>query len=199
MENVVHGISSELIACMLTYPLSTIKTNAQIGKQIPFGKGLYRGLGWCLLTELANAIVFYSVFNKDKPLQKSIIGSSIGIGLSYPMNVRRKLLQVGKSAVVKNPYKGLPIALFNGVPGVSINFTLREHLNEKFPQNKYLNGIISTATSIISTHPLDTLSTCIATRSPVKGLLKFTGFKERFLEKNLTIGLKMILLSFFQK
>jgi hypothetical protein len=169
MEQVVHGITAELLACILTYPLSTIKTNAQIGKVFPnkVGLNLYRGLGWCILTELTNAVIFYSVFNSNSPLKRSIIGSSAGICASYPMNVRRKLLQVGKKAVIKNQYKGLSIALFNGVPGVSINFTLREKLNEKFPENKYINGLISTAISIISTHPLDTLSTCIATRSPV--------------------------------
>jgi hypothetical protein len=203
MENVIYGITAEFISCILTYPLSTIKTNSQIRKSIVIKSGidLYRGIGWSILTELTNAVIFYSIYmgNGTNPLKRSIIGSSIGICASYPMNVKRKLAQIGKSGNVRNPYKGLPIALFNGVPGVSINFTLREKLNEHFPQNKYINGLISTAVSIISTHPLDTLSTCIATRTPIKNILSsslFTGFRERFLEKNLTIGSKMLILSF---
>uniref|UniRef100_A0A6C0I8D5 Mitochondrial carrier protein n=1 Tax=viral metagenome TaxID=1070528 RepID=A0A6C0I8D5_9ZZZZ len=197
MKQVFNGISAELFAAVLTYPLNTIKTNSQIGRPVKFGfKNLSRGLGWCVLSEITNALLFYSIFDKDKPLKTSIIGSTLGICASYPFNTKRKLAQVGKSFLkLNNYYYGIEMALINGVPGVSLNFTLREHLNRKFQKNKKINGIISTSTSLIATHPLDTLSTCLATRTPVGNIFKFNGFLQRFLEKNLTISTKMLFLS----
>jgi hypothetical protein len=135
-DQVFNGIKAELISAVLTYPLNTLKTNYQVGKIVrPGFKNLTKGLHWCLLTELANALVFYSVFENIKeskgPLIASVIGSGAAICTSYPLNVRRKLAQVGKSMVIKNNYFGLHIALFNGVPGVTINYTLREKFMNK--------------------------------------------------------------------
>jgi hypothetical protein len=202
-KKVLNGIISELVSATLTYPLNTLKINSQIGKKIIFGKNLINGIHWCLITEAINAVFFYSIFNgftklqTINPLLRSSMGSTIAILNSYPWNVRRKLSQVGKQINIKNNYNGLEIALVNGVPGVAINFTMREHLKEKLPNElKPLSGIISTMISIIATHPLDTLSTCVATRTPIKlvDCMKYSGFKERFIEKNITIGTKMIIL-----
>jgi hypothetical protein len=205
-DQVFNGIKAELISAVLTYPLNTLKTNSQVGKIVrPGFKNLTKGLHWCLLTELANALVFYSVFENIKeskgPLIASVIGSSAAICTSYPLNVRRKLAQVGKSMVIKNNYFGLHIALFNGVPGVTINYTLREKFMNKCenPKLKPFCGVLSSAISIVATHPLDTISTCIATRSPFKWCYIFNGFKHRFIEKNLTIGSKMLLLGHLNK
>ena len=205
-DQVFNGISAELISAVLTYPLNTIKTNSQIGNIIkPSFKNLTRGIHWCLLTELANAVIFYTIFENTKntkgPLAASIIGSTAAICTSYPLNVRRKLAQVGKSIVLKNNYSGIHIALFNGVPGVTINYTIREKLLKKCedPRLKPLCGLLSGAISIVATHPLDTISTCIATRSPFKWCYIFNGFKHRFIEKNLTIGSKMLLLGHLNK
>jgi hypothetical protein len=202
-KQVLNGIISELISATLTYPLNTLKINTQVGRNVIIGKNLISGIKWCLLTEAISAVFFYSIFSgitkllSINPLIRSSVGSTIAILNSYPYNVRRKLEQVGKKITVTNKYKGLPIALINGVPGVAINFTIREHLKEKLPNDlKPLSGVISTMISIIATHPLDTLSTCVATRSPIRlvDCLKYSGFKERFIEKNITIGSKMIIL-----
>ena len=205
-DRVFNGISAELISAVLTYPLNTIKTNSQIGNIIKPGfKNLTRGIHWCLLTELANAVIFYTIFENTKntkgPLAASIMGSTVAICTSYPLNVRRKLAQVGKSIVLKNNYSGLHVALFNGVPGVTINYTVREKLLKKCEDSKLkpLCGVLSSAISIVATHPLDTISTCIATRSPFKWCYIFNGFKHRFIEKNLTIGSKMLLLGHLNK
>ena len=155
-----------------------------------------------MITEIISSIFFYSIFNGFTKLQilhpivRSSIGSTLAIINSYPYNVRRKLLQVGKSINNINN-KGLPISLLNSVPGVTINFTIREHLKEKLPNDlKPLSGLLSTMLSIVATHPLDTLSTCVVTRTPIKLIdcLKYSGFKERFVEKNITIGSKMLIL-----
>jgi hypothetical protein len=154
---------------------------------------------------LANAVIFYSVFENTKntkgPLAASIMGSTAAICTSYPLNVRRKLAQVGKSIVLKNNYSGLHVAIFNGVPGVTINYTIREKLLKKCEDSKLkpFCGVLSSAISIVATHPLDTISTCIATRSPFKWCYIFNGFKHRFIEKNLTIGSKMLLLGHLNK
>jgi hypothetical protein len=207
MKEVFNGVSAELLAAIIMYPLNTLKTNSQIGKTIikPNIKNLSRGIGWCIITELINAVVFYSIFENIKQkkgaLFGSILGSSAAISLSYPLNVRRKLLQVGKPIQIKNNYKGFFVGLFNGVPGTSINFTLRENFIEKCENKKLkpLCGLISTAISVVVTHPLDTISTCIATRSPFKMNYILNGFKERFFEKNLTIGTKMLVLGYLNK
>ena len=202
-KQVLNGVISELVSATLTYPLNTIKINTQIGRKVILGKNLISGIKWCLLTEAISAIFFYSIFNgitklqSINPLLRSSVGSTIAILNSYPYNVRRKLSQVGKQINTTDKYKGLSIALINGVPGVAINFTVREHLKEKLPNDlKPISGILSTMISIIATHPLDTLSTCVATRTPVKLIdcMKYSGFKERFIEKNITIGTKMVIL-----
>jgi hypothetical protein len=205
-DRVFNGISAELISAVLTYPLNTIKTNSQIGNIIKPGfKNLTKGIHWCLLTELANAVIFYTIFENTKnnkgPLAASIMGSTVAICTSYPLNVRRKLAQVGKSTVLKNNYSGLHVAIFNGVPGVTINYTIREKLLKKCEDSKLkpFCGVLSSAISIVATHPLDTISTCIATRSPFKWCYIFNGFKHRFIEKNLTIGSKMLLLGHLNK
>jgi hypothetical protein len=107
----------------------------------------------------------------------------------------------GKSIVLKNNYSGLHVAIFNGVPGITINYTIREKLLKKCENSKLkpLCGVLSSAISIVATHPLDTISTCIATRSPFKWCYIFNGFKHRFIEKNLTIGSKMLLLGHLNK
>lgn len=206
-KQVLNGIISELISATLTYPLNTLKINTQVGRNVIIGKNLISGIKWCLLTEAINAVFFYSIFNgftklqSINPLIRSSVGSTVAILNSYPYNVRRKLEQVGKKITVTNKYKGLPIALVNGVPGVAINFTVREHLKEKLPNDlKPLSGILSTMISIIATHPLDTLSTCVATRTPIRlvDCMKYSGFKERFIEKNITIGTKMVILELLQ-
>ena len=193
-----NGICSEIISATITYPLNTIKINSQVGRIIkPTIKNLYRGYKWCLITELTSAFIFYSIFENLKtnrgPLCGSILASSAAISASHPFNTRRKLLQIGK--IGKFSYKGVGIGLFNGVPGNAINFTIRENLMHSFNSNP-LCGLFSSAISIIATHPLDTLSTCISTGCPYKNNTFFRGLGQRFLEKNLTIGSKMLLLGF---
>jgi hypothetical protein len=62
-----------------------------------------------------------------------------------------------------------------------------------------ISGYLSSIISIISTHPLDTISTCVATRTPVQQVNVFNGFKERFFEKQLTIGCKMLFMEFLNQ
>jgi hypothetical protein len=204
-DEVINGMSAEILAAIITYPLNTIKTNSQIGQIIkPSFRNLSKGFHWCLLTELVNSLIFYSIFEHNKkkkgPLIASTLGSSTAIITTYPLNTRRKLAQVGKSTNITNNYKGVRIGLFNGVPGNVINFTLREKFMEKSSKElKPFCGLLSTAISIVATHPLDTLSTCIATRSPFNFKNIFNGFTQRFVEKNLTIGSKMLILNYFNK
>jgi hypothetical protein len=221
-KKILGGVSAELISSSITYPLNTLKINSQIGKKIsiiPNGSRntwnsmntwkksriLTRGFGWSVLTEIINGLIFYSIFENFKKehgaLKTSILGSTAAICCSHPFNSKRKILQVGKQVRnTRNLYNGLGIALINSVPGHSINFTLREFFKEKLPdQLKPIGGLLSTAISLVITHPLDTLSTRVITRSPLKGinLLNYNGFGERFLEKNITIGSKMVLLDLF--
>jgi hypothetical protein len=124
-KRIRNGICAELLSAAITYPLNTIKTNAQVNRTLP-RCNLYKGFYWCILSEFINSFIFYTVFEKYKdqpPLVRSSIGSVLGITASYPFNTRRKLTQIGKSININNNYKGLNVALFNGVPGVTINFT----------------------------------------------------------------------------
>ena len=215
-KKILGGVSAELICSSITYPLNTLKINSQIGKKIsiiPHGfrntcknsRILTRGFGWSILTEIINGIIFYSIFENFKKehgaLKTSILGSTAAICCSHPFNSKRKILQVGKQVRnTRNLYNGLGMGIINSVPGHSINFTLREFFKEKLPDRlKPIGGLLSTALSLVITHPLDTLSTRVITRSPLKGinLLNYNGFSERFLEKNITIGSKMMLLEFF--
>lgn len=191
-----NGVCSEIISATITYPLNTIKTNSQIGKIIkPTIRNLYKGYKWCLITELTSAFIFYSIFENLKKnrgaLHGSILASGAAISVSHPLNTRRKLMQIGKQG--NFTYKGVGVGLFNGVPGNAINFTLKEIFSEKYNSHP-LCGIVSSAISIFITHPLDTLSTCVSTGCPYKNNTLFRGFRQRFLEKNLTIGSKMLLL-----
>jgi hypothetical protein len=208
-KKILGGVSAELISNIITYPLNTMKINSQVGKNIKLtcknSKILTRGFGWSILTEIINGLIFYSIFENFKkehgPLKTSILGSTAAICCSHPFNSKRKILQVGKQVRnTRNLYNGLGISLVNSVPGHSINFTLREFFKEKLPERfKPIGGLLSTALSLVITHPLDTLSTRVITRSPLKGinLLNYNGFGERFLEKNITIGSKMVLLDLF--
>jgi hypothetical protein len=66
-SKVFNGIVSELIAATLSYPLNTIKTNSQIGKKIIIGKNLtplFRGIHWCLLTEIINSVSLQAYIRK---------------------------------------------------------------------------------------------------------------------------------------
>jgi len=215
-KKILGGVSAELICSSITYPLNTLKINSQIGKKIsiiPNGfrntcknsRILTRGFGWSVLTEIINGLIFYSIFENFKKehgaLKTSILGSTAAICCSHPFNSKRKILQVGKQVRnTRSLYNGLGIAVVNSVPGHSINFTLREFFKERLPdQLKPIGGLLSTAISLVITHPLDTLSTRVITRTSLKGinLLNYNGFGERFLEKNITIGSKMVLLDLF--
>lgn len=208
-KKILGGVSAELISSSITYPLNTLKINSQVGKKISItfknSRILTRGIGWSVLTEIINGLIFYSIFENFKKehgaLKTSVVGSTAAICCSHPFNSRRKILQVGKQVrSTQNLYNGLGIALINSVPGHATNFTLREFFKEKLPDRlKPIGGLLSTALSLVITHPLDTLSTRVITRTPLRGinLLNYNGFGERFLEKNITIGSKMMLLEFF--
>ena len=206
---IMNGVSAELLSSSITYPLNTIKINSQVGKSFKLNiKNLSRGFGWSLITELTSALIFYSIFEnlkeKHGPLKGSIVGSVLATSMSYPFNVKRKLIQIRKNVNIplNEVYKGVNVALINSVPGTVINFTLREIFKEKLPDHlKPISGLLSTAISLVTTHPLDTISTRVATRTPIRLVecLNYNGFKERFFEKNLTIGGKMVLLDLFNK
>jgi hypothetical protein len=211
IKKVIHGISAEIISGSITFPLNTLKTNLQIGNKICHKSiNLFRGYKWFFISESVNALIFYSLFEgynylkKLNPLARGIMSSSLSICCSYPFNMRRKISQIGKKNIITNTihdnYKGVYVSLFNSVPGVTINYSTREILSRNVPDNlKIFISLFSTALSIALTHPLDTLSTCITTRTPINiyQIITYKGFNERFLEKNLTIGSKMILLDMF--
>ena len=207
-NKVINGISAELLSASITYPLNTIKTNFQVGKNIKLNfKNLSKGFGWCIITELTSALIFYSIFEHLKynhgSVKASIIGSTISTFTSYPLNVRRKTSQIGKKIIYNSlteNYKGLKIGLINSIPGTVINFSLRDYFKEVLPEHlKPFGCLLSTAISLIATHPLDTLSTCVSTRTPIKLIdcINYRGFRERFFEKNINIGGKMLLLESF--
>ena len=170
---VLHGVIAEVISTTLSYPLNTLKTNSQVLKTIkPTLSNLTRGFKYSLATEVVNSLIFYSLFEKlpfANPFIRSSLGSTLAIAATYPLNVKRKLAQVGKCIKVKNLYSGLQMGILNGVPGISINFTVRELLKTYSPPIlKPFSGLLSTSLSIALTHPLDTISTHIATRTPLK-------------------------------
>ena len=138
----------------------------------------------------------------------SLTPKTLFIGNTSAANVYTANSTSGNYTIVKNiitntihdNYKGVYVSLFNSVPGVTINYSTREILSRNVPDNlKIFISLFSTALSIALTHPLDTLSTCITTRTPINihQIIKYKGFSERFFEKNLTIGSKMILLDMF--
>ena len=213
IKKVIHGVCAEIISGSLTFPLNTLKTNLQIGN-IVCSKSInvFRGYKWFFLSETVNAVIFYSLFEgynyfkNINPLARGIVSSGLSICCSYPFNMRRKISQIGKDITIGNTlqhnYNGLHISLFNSVPGVTVNYSTREILSRSVPENyKIAVSLFSTALSIALTHPLDTLSTCISTRTPINiyDVLKYRGFRQRFFEKNLTIGSKMLLLDIFDK
>ena len=202
LKKIKNGVIAEVTCNILTYPLNTLKTNSQVG-QIVKRTNLFKGIQYSILNELINSFLFYSIINIPKipevpKIVKTSIGSAAAILSTYPLNTRRKLIQIGKTVKIKNNYSGAGIALLNGVPGTTINFTLYEYFKENLHDDlKPISGYLSSIISIIITHPLDTISTCVATRSPVKGVFK--GFRQRLAEKQLTIGCKMLFMEYLNK
>jgi hypothetical protein len=203
IKKVTNGLSAELICALLMYPISTLKTNAQIGRKVPLSMGnLFRGVQYCIVNEIINGILFYSIYNylENKPQSvRSACGSLVAISGSYPFYLRRKLSQVRKTTkCITNNYRGFINSLITVIPTVALNFTLKEHLDEKLGM---FAGYGSTILSVALTYPLDTIATCVMTKTPIriKDALKFNGFGHKILERGLTVGTKLGLLDYFNK
>jgi len=219
IQKVFNGIIAEITSAFVSYPLNTIKTNSQIGNRVTFNvrnslsikkiQPLFSGFKYSFVNELINGIVFYSIYEKmkeksDNPIVRSSVGSFGAMLCSHPLYLRRKLAQVDKSPHIglglKNNYKGIGICMVNGIPTSAINFGLKEIIAERLNMGIF-SGFLSTSITMILTHPLDTLATCILTKSKINymTLFKFNGFSQRFLEKNLTLGTKLMLLDFLNE
>ena len=196
-HKIVKGVGAEVLTNIIFYPLNTIRIRKQIN--LKTSSSLLLGLKWSMVSEIINSVVFYSVFQGLSKITNPMVGSSLGAGAglvcSFKTSVMRKRIQTFKPITDIN-YNGLGCSLLNTIPGVTINFTLREYLKQK-PEFERSAGLISTMVSVILTHPLDTFTTCLVTKTKVCKTLLYKGFKERLLEKNLTIGSKMILLELF--
>jgi len=204
-KKIINGSSAEIISAIISYPINTLKTNAQIGNKLTWRKPslLFKGVKYCVLNEIINGIVFYSVFDsldKKGPFIQGACSTIAAMTFSHPVYLRRKLAQVGKSTSISHNYDGFSSALLNCVPTVALNFTLKEQIANRLNLG-IMSGYLSTALSMIITHPLDTYTTCMIIKAPVRIIdtLKFKGFAHRFLEKGLTIGTKMMLLDYFNK
>jgi hypothetical protein len=204
-KKIINGSSAEIISAVVSYPINTLKTNAQIGIKITYRTPslLFKGVKYSILNEIINGIVFYSVFdtlNKKGPFIQGACSTIGAMCFSHPVYLRRKLAQVGKSTLISNNYDGFGIALLNCVPTVALNFTLKEQIANRLNLG-IMSGYLSTALAMVLTHPLDTYTTCMIIKTPVSIIdtLKFKGFGHRFFEKGLTIGTKMMLLDYFNK
>jgi len=223
IKKVINGTIAEITAAFLSYPINTIKTNSQIGRSVSFSfpknksrnnliqsiRPLFKGSHYSFFNEVINGIMFYSIYEKmnehtDNPFIRGSCGSIGAMLCSHPLYLRRKLAQVGKSArigykLVDN-YKGIGMCMLNGIPASALNFGLKEKIAERLNLGIF-SGFLSTSITMILTHPLDTITTCIMTRNkiPYGSLLKFNGFSQRFFEKNLTLGTKLMLLDFLNE
>lgn len=212
-KKVRNGLIAETSASFLSYPLSTIKTNRQIGRTINKRNPLklYKGVGWCLTADSLAAVTFYTIFEGIPQLQgmnpflRSFIAATLSSSIAHPFSTVRKNIQVGKPLkrlTLNNTFKGYKIHLMNTIPGVSTNFTIR-HVAKPLvpPWCKPFVGVFSSTCSLILTHPLDTFATRVITNNkiPFKKCLNFKGFKERFSEKILTLGSKMVILDHLEK
>ena len=207
LKKIINGGAAEVISAVVSYPINTLKTNAQIGKRISFRNPgiLFKGVQYSIFNEIINGIVFYSVFDyleNKGPFIQGACSSIAAMSCSHPVYLRRKLSQIGKKPVIpfKNNYDGFGSALLNCVPTVALNFTLKEQIANRLNLG-IMSGYLSTALSMAITHPLDTYTTCMITKNPIKIMdtLKFNGFKHRFFEKGLTVGTKLMLLDYFNK
>ena len=61
-KKVRNGVIAETSSSLISYPLSTIKTNRQIGKTISTASPvkLYKGVGWSLTADSLAAVAFYT-------------------------------------------------------------------------------------------------------------------------------------------
>ena len=216
-KKVLNGMMAEISSAFISYPLNTIKTNSQIGNRVSFTvskninniKPLFKGFKYSFFNEVINGFVFYSIFEKmklktDNPIIRSSCGSIAAMLCSHPLYLRRKLAQVNKDTNIgfklKNNYKGIGICMINGVPTAAINLGLKELIAQKLNLGIF-SGFLSTSITMILSHPLDTLTTCILTKSNIKyaNLFRFNGFSQRLLEKNLTLGTKLMLLDYLNE
>ena len=201
-KKVVNGIGAEVISATITYPINTIRTYAQLGKKVHITPAvLFKGIQYSILNEIINGILFYSAFHfleKYGPVVQSSIGSLAAMSGSHPVYLRRKLSQIGKKVNVTNNYNGFGNALMNNIPSVALNFALKEAFR---PKMGMAAGYVSTCLSMAITHPLDTITAHVMTKTPLRlsDCLKFHGFKHRFVEKGLTVGSKMMLLDYFNE
>lgn len=202
IKKVVNGIGAEVISSTLTYPINTIRTYAQLGKKINITPSvLFKGMHYSIINEIINGILFYATFHyleKYGPIIQSSVGSLVAMTGSHPVYQRRKLAQIGKAVKITNNYSGFGNALVNNIPSVALNFALKEQFK---PRLGIYAGYLSTCLSMAITHPLDTITAHVLTKTPFKlsDSLKFHGFKQRFVEKGLTIGSKMMLLDYFNE
>ena len=219
---ILKGTAAEIISAVVSYPLSTLKTNKQVGNQISkqvsnqisnqIGKQVgkqnilkpllslgkyYKGLHYCILNEILNGIFFYSTYSlvNSNTLIKTACATVVSKSVSHPVFLRRKLVQVGLNDTIKgfkNNYKGFGISLINSIPVNVINFGLKDYII--LPDKlKTFSGLLSTFLAIIITHPLDTFGTSIMCSNKLNCNL-FSGFTERLVERTLTVGSKMMLI-----
>ena len=200
-KRILNGIISEVSCNAIFYPLNTLKTNSQIGKIVCKNPiTLFKGFKMGLRAEMINSIVFHSIYEcmQTNSLVKSTCGSVLAVVCSHPLTIRRKLLQTHKKIDIiklKDNYRGLNLSIANTVPGTSINYCMRDAIRPLLSDDvKNLSGVISSFVSILITHPIDSLSTCVSTKTKIKKCLNYDGLRERLLEKNLVIGGKMFLL-----
>lgn len=200
-KRILNGMISEVSSNAIFYPLNTLKTNSQIGKIVSKNPILlFKGFQMGLRAELINSFVFYSIYEcmQTNSLVKSTCGSILGIACSHPFTIRRKLLQTHKKIDIvklRDNYRGFKLSIANTVPGTSINYCMRDAIRPLLSEDvKNLSGVISTFVSILITHPIDSLSTCVSTNTKIKKCLNYDGLGERLLERNLVIGGKMFLL-----
>jgi len=212
-KKVRNGVIAETSASLISYPLNTIKTNRQIGKIISTTQPakLYKGIGWCLTADSLAAVAFYSLFEGMPQLQglnpfvRSVLAATVSTTVAHPFSTVRKNLQVGntvKNVTLKTISRGYKTHLMNTIPGVSTNFTIRHVVRPLVPPwGRPCVGVFSSACSLMLTHPIDTFATRVITNNKVsfRKCLNFSGFKERFTEKILTLGSKMVILDVLDK
>ena len=164
-------------------------------------KLLTRGFRMNIVSEIVYGSIFYSCFESNvsqNTFVKSIIGASMATCMTHPLNLRCKLRQLNKTNTIKkmrDNYKGLSYALCKTVPGISLTYSLRDISHNILPPElKPIGSICSSLTSIILTHPLDTLYSAKCTNVKINIKDTYRGIKETLLEKNCNVTGKIILL-----
>ena len=198
-KRIINGIFAELLVASICYPLNTLKIRKQLNLPFQSYNSLYRGIGFCLLNEFVDSLIFFSVFEK---INKSVtIGSSVGSivsnSISYPLYLRTRLRQSGNTMGVTYNYRGFISSLACSLPSTTLNYTIKDRLNKKInPKYKKVSGYFAAALSLFITQPINNFAVYKQTNLPYKllDIFNYRSFGIRLIEQTIQVGSKMYIM-----